>query len=98
LTLCTLELNFDVPFFFTVLDEARNLVCATEDLVKIELRRNLEIAVSTYAWRPVEAETNGASYTTFTSAVWPEDHIQVGTRAELYPVVCEEIVQLNAHD
>jgi hypothetical protein len=54
--------------------------------------------MTTHAWRPVEAETNGASYTAFTSAVWPEDHIQVGTRAELYPVVCEEIVQLNAHD
>lgn len=52
----------------------------------------------TYAWRPVEAKANGASYTAFTSAVWSENHVKIGTRPKLYPVVCEEIVQLNAHD
>jgi hypothetical protein len=43
LTLCTLELDFDVTTLFAMFDEARNLICATKDLMEGDMghkRRN----------------------------------------------------------
>ena len=51
-----------------------------------------------YRRREIQAQSNGTSYTTFSCSIWTENHIEIGTRTELYVIVGHKVMKLYAND